>query len=369
MKKILLTIFFSCFLYFSFSQCDGRYDNEIFTNVNKNTVYYSDVFNDSEHEMDVYTPYGDTKNNRPLIIYMHGGTFLSGDKEDTDCIDFCETFTKRGFVCASINYRLVPIIQAGLFISSNSLQFSTVLKATMDAKAAVRFFRKDVSNGNTYGIDENTIFVGGYSAGAVSAIHLAYLDSITDLPTNPTNVQDMILNLGGIEGDAGNFGFSSKVSGIISFAGGIHDLNWIDALDEPIVSCQGELDLTVNFNCGPGINTQTVLELCGLNEIHPRANTVGLINEKLVFTNTAHSWPSAGNLNFNFQQAIEFTKDFLYPLLPCNNTTNNTEISISKELIKIVDITGKEVNSMSKNKVIFCIYSNGEVHKRIKIEK
>ena len=73
-KLFLILIIFFCYSQL-FSQCDGRYETEIFTNVNKTTVNYSDVFIDLEHEMDIYMPEGDTETNRLVIIYMHGGSF------------------------------------------------------------------------------------------------------------------------------------------------------------------------------------------------------------------------------------------------------------------------------------------------------
>lgn len=364
MKKLILFSLLLIVVSPLFSQCNGRYDSEIFSSVTKTTVNYSDQFSDNEHKADIYTPDGDTETNRPLIIYMHGGSFYAGDKADTDCVDFCESFAKRGYVCVSINYRLVPVTQILAFLSSAAEQYEEVLKATMDAKAAVRFFRKDAANGNTYGIDESTIFIGGYSAGGVTAIHLAYLDSISDLPTSPVNVQNMITNMGGIEGDAGNDGYSSQVSGVISFAGGIHDLNWIDATDEPIVSVQGDLDDVVNFNCGPALNNPAVLDLCGLNAIHPIADSLGVINNKLIFTNTGHNWGAGGNLSSDFLLALEFVKDFLYPLLPCNNATSISNENTERKLLKIVDVLGRETD-VKTNQTLFYIYSNGQVEKKI----
>ena len=151
--------------------------------------------------MDIYTPVGDTVTNRPLILYMHGGSFYGGSKSMTDCIDFCETMAKKGYVTASLNYRLANIFS---FLSSNETQYETVLKAVSDVKSAIRFFRKDFDFGNNYGIDPATIFVGGYSAGAVIAIHLAYIDSINDLPTSPIDVQSIVSNISGSYGLVGD---------------------------------------------------------------------------------------------------------------------------------------------------------------------
>ena len=365
MKKIVLLSLLIIVSAPLFSQCNGRYDSEIFTSVSKTTVNYSDVYINSHHEMDIYTADGDSEINRPLILFMHGGSFTTGSKEELDCVDFCESFAKRGYVTASVNYRLAsnPIN----FMLDQELQFRTVFKSIADVKSAIRYFRKDFSNGDSYGIDPNTIFIGGVSAGGVIAVHLSYVDTITDLPINPIDVQSIANNLGGLNGDAGNLGYSSEVSGVISFAGGINDINWIDALDEPLVSIQGDADVTVNYNCGPGLNISTILTLCGSGEMHTQADLVGINNSVLVFPGEGHTWFVAGNASAKFTQALEFTKDFLYPLLPCNNTTAIININSEKQLVKIVDILGRETNEVN-NTTLFYIYNNGEVEKRIILE-
>jgi hypothetical protein len=326
--------------------------------------------------MDVYSADGDTEVNRPVIIYMHGGSFIGGDKSESDCIDFCENFAKKGYITASANYRLANNAQN--FALFQEEQYTTVLKVVADIKAAIRYFRKSIVNGNPYGIDGSAIFIGGYSAGAVAAIHSAYIDSISDLPISITylniltgqtvdfNPQVLINTIGGnLEGDAGNYGFSSEVSGVVSFAGGINDINWIDSNDEPIVSCQGDADQTVNYNCGPGLNLPTVFTLCGTAEIHPKTNTEGVINDYLVFSGEGHEWCSAGNSNPLFLQALDFTTDFLFPLVPCNNTTSiSEEKTRNKKLIRITDMLGRNANIIS-NSPLFYIYDDNSVEKRI----
>ena len=353
---------------YSFSQCNGRYQNNIFSSVDIiNDVNYSDVFNDSLHQMDVYMPSGDTEINRPLIIFIHGGSYVGGDKSLIDCIDFCKSFAKKGYVTASVNYRLASDIIS--FALSQEEQYLTVLKSVADVKAAIRYFRKDYVNNDSYGIDPNTIFIGGSSAGAVTAIHLSYIDTIYDLPStstpNGTSIQTLVTNMGGLEGDAGNLGYSSEVSGVISFAGGINDVNWIDANDEPLVSCQGDADPTIDYNCAPGLGYPTVLNLCGSNEMHIQANNVNLLNNKLVFQGADHGWFQSGNSDARFIQAIDFTTSFLYPLLPCNNTTTQIyDKTYDKKLLKIVDLLGREIKS-NNNSPLFYIYNDGSVEKKV----
>jgi len=141
-------------------------------------------------------------------------------------------------------------------------------------------------------------------------------------------------------------------------------VNWIDDLDEPLVSIQGDADVIVNYNCGPGQGVATILTLCGTAEMHPQANAVGLINNDLVYPGEGHTWFVSGNSNSKFTQAVEFTKDFLYPLLPCNNATSITSINSKKILIKIIDLLGRETEK-TINTPLFYIYSNGEVEKKM----
>ncbi|MBT5749665.1 MAG: hypothetical protein HOI39_00915, partial [Flavobacteriales bacterium] len=156
----------------------------------------------------------------------------------------------------------------------------------------------------------------------------------------PINVQNLVSIIGGdLEGDAGNDGYGSEIQGVISFAGGINDVNWIDGNDEPLVSIQGDDDVTVNYYCGPGTNNPLVLDLCGSGEMHPRADNVGLLNDKLVFNGTDHNWAAFGNTNSKFVQAVDFTSDFLFPLLPCNNTT-----SISVSFVSVTALMRNENN-------------------------
>ena len=110
MKQLFTLIFVIFINNLIFSQCNGRYETAIFNSVTKTTVNYSDIYIDNEHTMDIYTPDGDTVTNRPVIIYMHGGSFYAGDKSSIDCFDFCEAMAKRGYVTASLNYRLASNI-------------------------------------------------------------------------------------------------------------------------------------------------------------------------------------------------------------------------------------------------------------------
>jgi len=379
MRRIIPLLVLTLMSAFVFPQCSDRYKTELFSSVTKTTVNYSDVYTDNAHKIDIYTPDGDTEINRPLIIFAHGGSFIGGDKNQADCVDFCNSFAKKGYVTASANYRVSTNQQD--FILYQEEQYTTILKAVADIKSAIRYFRKDFTGNDTYGIDTSTIFIAGASAGGVTMLHLAYIDAISDLPNSVTymdlvtgqtvsfNPQNLVNTIGGdLEGDAGNYGYSSRVSGVVSFAGGINDVNWIDSADEPLVSIQGDEDQTVNYNCGYGMGIPTVVELCGSGEMHPQANAVNLINDVLVLPGSEHDWFVNGNTNSLFVDALEFTTNFLYPLLPCNQLTIVSEINtIEKKLIKVIDVLGREVKPQN-NTPLFYIYNDGSLKQKIIIK-
>ena len=73
------------------------------------------------------------------------------------------------------------------------------------------------------------------------------------------------------------------------------------------------------------------------------------LNDHLSFSGTDHLWAASCNSNPKFTQALDFTSNFLYPLLPCNNATTVGEIISEKELIKIVDILGRKIKLQKNN--------------------
>jgi carboxylesterase type B len=170
-------IFGICFLFlashFSTAQKIQRFKNEVYMSIDslKNIQYgeSKNINNESEKLfLDIYSPTNDTLRKRPLVIFVHGGGFVNGDKGTGYPLLFCTGLAKRGYVSSSINYRL------GIEKPKNDTSyFEAMYRGVQDAKAAVRFFRK---NAEKYGIDTSKIYIMGGSAGSKVAMHLAYLD-------------------------------------------------------------------------------------------------------------------------------------------------------------------------------------------------
>jgi acetyl esterase/lipase len=116
------------------------------------TIVYRDLpYVSGGHErqkLDLYLP--KAKEKTPLIIRIHGGAWLAGNKESEGPQDYLSS----GFAVASINYRL-----------SRHAVFPA---QTQDCKAAVRFLR---ANAQKYNLDPNRFAAWGPSAGG----HLAAL--------------------------------------------------------------------------------------------------------------------------------------------------------------------------------------------------
>jgi len=92
----------------------------------------------------------------PAIICIHGGGFRAGKRDGYDGL--CVKLAERGFVAATITYRLAP-----------KYKFPA---AVHDTKAAVRWMR---ANAKAYKVDPNRIGVTGGSAGG----HLAQFLGVT----------------------------------------------------------------------------------------------------------------------------------------------------------------------------------------------
>jgi acetyl esterase/lipase len=205
-----------------------RYRDQVFANVSvtRDIVYGNapDLQNNPvDLKLDLYQPVGDSVNQRPVVIWIHGGGFTAGDKSSG--ATEASFFARRGYVSASINYRLLSPTGCGGTQNPTPQCVQAALGAQHDAQAAVRWFRR---NAATYGIDTSRIAVAGNSAGAVTSL---LVDWRSDDP-----------------GTSGNPGFSSAVRAAVSMAGGAPTNEWIDASDSPAIFFHGNADRTVPFN-------------------------------------------------------------------------------------------------------------------------
>lgn len=341
--------------------CDGtRYQTEVFSSYDKTTVTYGQnmtyLGQNQTLDMDIYQPAGDAATARPLVVFVHGGSFIGGTKTDADMVYFGEHFAKQGFVIASINYRL----GINIFSADSIEVMKAVVRAVHDLKAAVRYFKKSVAEeGNPYKIDSLSIYCGGSSAGAITCLHAAYLTQSEAPPYLNTILSDM----GGDEGTSGNPGYSSRFYAVLNGSGAIGDKEWINTGDLPLVSVHGTNDDVVPYGTElqylPGFPIP-VTEVDGSGSIHPYALSMG-VNSTLKTFNGAGHVPYLGNQPYMDTTMSYFTNFLVERIcgttsvaapLPAqslkvmpNPSNGNFEIqsAFQKHEIKVFDITGKLV--------------------------
>ena len=333
-RPFFLFLFFILSAAFTYAQCGDRYYNPIFSDVTmnsdivygKNANYLGDT---TTLVMDIYRPVGDTETKRPLLIFAHAGFFVAGTKEDGDMVEFCNYFAKKGYVCASISYRLgVSIFEI------DSLGFGkAIIRSVQDARAAIRFFR-DEDNAVLYGIDTTQIFLGGSSAGAVLALHAGFLTQ--DSPIQPW-VQTLVDDLGGFEGDSGYPGHSSSLKGVISFAGAMVDTSWMVNSSVAVCSTHSKDDPVVPYDYGTtyylGIPIAPVM---GGDLVHQRAIHLGNPEAFLSFDSAGHVPHLAGP--DELWETEVFVTDFLYRQLDCFDGTIPASVTTIEQQVKIYPV-------------------------------
>ena len=299
MKQILLTVSLIVAMMASASAqtgcgANGRYIRKIFTvNTAPTTVTFgknTDLGGVMKTlKMDIYRPDGDTETNRPVMMVAYGGSFITGTRNGGDVTPIAKAWAARGYVTVSIDYRLIPFLQAR---TADSILFvKEVVSAVADYKAAVRFLRMTAATGNPYGINPDLIFAGGVSAGSIAAMHAAYLRTESDAPPF---VRTYLLQQGGIHGNTdlpGNscMAYSDSIMGIYNICGGLYRKEILDAGEVPIVSIHGTADNTVPYGfayANPG--TGNIITIEGSGNVALRATAVGVTNSLITVPNGGH---------------------------------------------------------------------------------
>ena len=309
-----------------FDTTGGRFIRKIFDSVvvTPNIPYAKGVYVNGQNLdllMDVYLPFGDTLSKRPVIVLAHGGGFIQGNK--ADMAYSCTQFAKKGFVTVSIQYRL------GIINITSAAVTQMLIRATQDMKNSIRFLRKSAAFGNPYKIHPDFIFAGGFSAGAITAVHAAYLDQLNEIPANQN-----ITSLDSLHNNAQIPGFDWRFKAVLNIAGAVGDTNWIKAGDTPIASFHGTQDATVPFVSGGfGIPGVAIINLFGSQSIFNRTKNVGIKSELRAFTGAGHDYAATFPWATDTTEAriSKFLIPFLTEIVTKNQLTkpNETPFSIS----------------------------------------
>lgn len=251
----------------------------IYANKLKDLAFSKDL----DLDMDIYYPKEPmTQSRRPLLLLIHGGAFYNGDKQDLSYPEMGHHFAERGYVVASINYRLgfkplAPDVDRAGY------------RALQDAHAAVCYL---IENADEFGIDTTMIFAAGTSAGAITALNLAFMreenrpestrkNGVTGWFSSTTETLLSLVNSGlqiignffnldwgihvedmsetlGLDSDLGPInaisGFNDhpfQIKAVVNMWGAVHDLSMLkNSPETSILSFHGDNDKIVPYDYG-----------------------------------------------------------------------------------------------------------------------
>ena len=104
-----------------------------------------------ETVLDLMEPPNPALGDRPGVLMIHGGGWVSGAK--ADMLPLCTPFLEHGFVVANVEYRLADVAPAPA--------------ALIDVLAAARWFSEHAAQSK---VDPRRIVVAGFSAGGTMAL-------------------------------------------------------------------------------------------------------------------------------------------------------------------------------------------------------
>jgi para-nitrobenzyl esterase len=154
--------------------------------------------------LDLYSPTDENGNplikNQPAVILIHGGAFIAGSKNLPQMGTIATALAENGYVVANINYRLLlsqPTPKNKNLINYLNNADPTAALPTQAPAEAIPTLRialasaiEDANTALTWltqqGVNPNQIAIAGESAGAITALHLAYLNDTLKLnPVTP----------------------------------------------------------------------------------------------------------------------------------------------------------------------------------------
>lgn len=293
MQTIRYFFIFFLFLYCGKSTLSAqeRYKEEISDTIKVETFTYA--FKDGQSlNMDVYSPAFDRETKRPLIIYVHGGGFSGGTRNEAGIQKFCRKLAGYGYVVSSISYRLTRKDQPTEFGCDCPAvdKLNTFNEAVEDLQDATYFM---IQRRESFGIDPLKIILSGSSAGAETVLNTAYQPPYCyELESGPVSY-----------------------AGVISMAGAIPDTAKIyDESAVPSLLFHGTCDNLVPYATAPHHYCDEKdpghLILNGSYTITQKLKKLGTPYWLITFCNAAHEISSQPMTN-NFNEIIEFCYSYV----------------------------------------------------------
>ncbi len=195
MKYFVYLFFLALWSHSLFSQT--RYQEEITDSVSKETYTYT--YKDGEElKLDIYLPAFDTEDKKAVLLFVHGGGFSGGARDNKVNQGFCKKMAQLGYAAVSMSYRLTRKGEETGFGCNCPAEekMYTFEAAVEDVQDATYFL---IDNRRQFGIDPHKIILMGSSAGAETALNAAYKpENCYDLPSGPVSYAGVISLAGAI---------------------------------------------------------------------------------------------------------------------------------------------------------------------------
>jgi poly(3-hydroxybutyrate) depolymerase len=251
---------------------------------------------------DLYSPpETDPVNKRPLVILVHGGGFTQGQR--SHMAGLCKMYARRGFVAATISYRLDPEVVGNQCSRPESQRFDATYRAIQDLNAALRYF---TANAGQYRINRNWIFIGGSSAGGVTVLNTAYASQAELNAIDPT----VETRLGRIDNSGNNLTNPFVIKGIHNDWGSVADSTFIDQGEGiPTISFHGLQDGVVPAGCNYPYGCSNYSKTCGSLVVHRVLTRQGVCSELNTTPNGGHGiYQDAAGKEYRVSRACCFFK-------------------------------------------------------------
>ncbi len=273
--------------------------------------------------LDLYEPVGDPVARRPLLVLIHGGAFIIGDKDTRTMRAIVDDFTKKGYVVAVINYRLGYMFVPGGYVYLERC----IYRAVQDARAAIRYL---VHHADKYRIDPNYIFVGGNSAGGFIALKTAFMQQQEAFESASGNIFLLREDLGCLDCSGNNLKEKFSVRGVINMWGALTDTSMISRNDNaPVLLFHGDADDIVPagheypfVNMGAEFSSFFSKKTYGSVSIHEHMTQLGKDSRLILFPGAGHD-PQIGKdnqLNENMTVILENMGDFLFDIISADSS-------------------------------------------------
>lgn len=275
----------------------------------------------------MYYPKGDTKTDRPLIIYVHTGNFFpfpqngscGGTMRDSSNVEFATRLAKMGYVVAVVNYRQGWNPRDPEELIRRYFLINAAYRGVQDMNTYIRYFRRTAADfGNPHGIDPSKITIWGQGTGGYLSLATAYLKSYPEIfatpnplkfiltpPVAPANIPmvlegyngtltaegppttvDAIYNslskipLGDTLCIPNHVGFSNDFALCVNMGGALGDSTWLSPGEIPLISYHVDTDAfapvdTDILNVPTATGPQPVVEVTGSRDLAERIARFG----------------------------------------------------------------------------------------------